>query len=187
MRQSTRCSMLTVKPILQIDTRLADQIIRPHQIPVQHLHMQHGVLRKRRLNLEALAEHRIQLLAHIVLLVRNTFAAQLQYDIRICLAVQVHRMQIGRLDNIDTDEHMNGIVGGQRRSESGFQALGHRYSIHLQRTLEVANDAIVVFGRVAGLFAAIQWEGQKPVFEIVILGQRFEFTGKYLREKSVLI
>lgn len=41
MRQSTCRTMFTVKSILQINARLPDQIVRAHQIPVQHLNVQH--------------------------------------------------------------------------------------------------------------------------------------------------
>lgn len=54
---------------------------------------------------------------------------------------------------------MNGIVGGQRGSERWFEAFGHRNPIHLEGTLEVANYAIVVFGRVTRLLATVQRKG----------------------------
>ena len=42
-----------VEPVLQVDLGLANQVVRTEQVPVQHLHRQHRVLREGSLELEA--------------------------------------------------------------------------------------------------------------------------------------
>ena len=54
------CPMPAVKPVLQIDLGLSDQVVRAQEVPVQNLDSEDRVLREGGLELEALAEYWVE-------------------------------------------------------------------------------------------------------------------------------
>ena len=54
------CPVPAVKPVLQIDLRLSDQVVRAQEVPVQNLDSEDRVLREGGLELEALAEYWVE-------------------------------------------------------------------------------------------------------------------------------
>lgn len=57
------------------------------------------------------AKYRIQLFRDVVFLVADSLGAKLQYNIRICFAIEVHWVQVICFYYIYTNQNMNGIIG----------------------------------------------------------------------------
>lgn len=61
----------------------------------------------------SLSKDGIELLGDVVLFVADPFGAQLKHEVRIRLAVDIHRVKIVCLYHVNPDEHVQGIIGGQ--------------------------------------------------------------------------
>ena len=61
----------------------------------------------------SLAKHRIELLGDIVLLVRNPLGPKVEDEVGVGLAVDVHRVEVVGLDDVDPHEDVQGVVGGE--------------------------------------------------------------------------
>lgn len=103
-------SMAAVKSVLEVDFRFADQVVGSEQVPVHNADGQYRVLGKSGLEFETLSEHRIQLLRNVIFFIRNAFRAQLQNEVRIGLAVDIHRVKVVGLDHVDSDQDVQRIV-----------------------------------------------------------------------------
>lgn len=64
-------------------------------------------------SLDSLAKDRVQLLGDIVFLVRHLFTPQLDHNVRVRLAIQVHGVQVVCADHVHTHQHMYGVIGWQ--------------------------------------------------------------------------
>lgn len=70
-------------------------------------------LREGRLELEELAKDGVELLGDVVLLVRDSLGSQLEDEVGVGLAVDVHGVQVVGLDHVHSHEDVQGVVGGQ--------------------------------------------------------------------------
>lgn len=72
-----------------------------------------------------LSEDGIELFGYVVVLVTDSLGAQLEHNVRVCLAVQVHGVQVVSLDHVHSHEHMDGVVVGQPLEEAVLRVQTH--------------------------------------------------------------
>ena len=101
------------EPVLEVDLGLADEVVRAEQVPVEHADREDGVLREGGLELQELAEDGVELLRHVVLLVGDALRAELEDEVGVGLAVDVHGMEVVGLDDVHSHEDVQGVVGGK--------------------------------------------------------------------------
>ena len=111
------------EPVLEVDLGLADEVVRAEQVPVEHADREDGVLREGGLELEELAEDGVELLGDVVLLVGDALGAELEDEVGVGLAVDVHRVEVVGLDDVDPHEDVQGVVGGEALSNQRSIAL----------------------------------------------------------------
>ena len=102
--------MFRVKAVFKVNLRFANQIIATEQVPIEYLYGQLRVHGEGGLDVEALAEHGIELLGDVIVLVVDHVIAKHDFQVGIGLAIRVHWMQIICLYNVDADEHVNWII-----------------------------------------------------------------------------
>ena len=61
----------------------------------------------------SLSKHRIELLGDIVLLVRNPLGAEVEDEVGVGLAVDVHRVEVVGLHHVGADKHPDRLVAGK--------------------------------------------------------------------------
>jgi hypothetical protein len=98
----------------------------------------------------------VELLGNVVLLITDSFPSELQNNIWICLAVQVHRVQICAFDYVDAHQHVDGVAGWQTLEESVLRVkthdgvvvhvLGQRPLIHFYVPLKIIKKLYFVIG-----------------------------------------
>ena len=104
------------EPVLEVDLGLADEVVRAEEVPVEDADGEDGVLREGGLELEELAEDGVELLGDVVLLVGDALGAELEDEVGVGLAVDVHRVEVVGLDDVDPHEDVQGVVGGEALS-----------------------------------------------------------------------
>ena len=101
------------EPVLEVDLALSDEVVRAEEVPVEDADGEDGVLREGGLELEELAEDGVELLGDVVLLVGDALGAELEDEVGVGLAVDVHRVEVVGLDDVDPHEDVQGVVGGE--------------------------------------------------------------------------
>lgn len=89
--------MSAVEAVFEVDASLSDEVIRSDQVPVEHLHVEHGILRKRRLDFEAFPKHWIQLFRNVVVFIVDFVFSQKKDNIWVSLSVEVSRVKVTAL------------------------------------------------------------------------------------------
>ena len=72
-----------------------------------------------------LSKNGIELLGHVIIFVRDLLASKLQDEVGVCLAVDVHGMEVISLHDVDPDQHPDWLVGWKSLEESVFQISPH--------------------------------------------------------------
>ena len=58
-----------------------------------------------------LSKDGIELLGHVAVLVRDPLRAQVEHEVGIGLAVDVHGVEVVGLDHVDADQNVQGVIG----------------------------------------------------------------------------
>ena len=61
----------------------------------------------------SLSKHRVELLGDVVLLVRDSLWPELEDEVGVGLAVDVHGVQVVSLDHVHAHHHVQRVVGGE--------------------------------------------------------------------------
>ena len=88
----------------------------------------------------SLSKHGIQLLGDIVLLVRNPLGSEVEDEVGVGLAVDVHRVEVVGLHHVGADKHPDRLVAGEALQQVFFSTEKNFFLRKVQQRYHISGN-----------------------------------------------